>query len=406
MRRGARSSAGSREGEERPGADPEREESPEKWGVPALPAQTSEASRSLGARPVAPLSVAARLDDRRPHELPFFKALGQETQARPVPGQNLHVVAALAAEHEGRARKRIVAQNLRHIGGESVKAASYVDGLQRQIDLYPGRDLKHQRSPSADNTRRRASVPTSVSSDRRAPFSGLTSVAPRRAFFCTARTGFVEAIRGADAAFNSTTSTGTEARVAFFRATVTATVFDRVRRRSGQPSHARRIHLKTRFAFRPCLRTTDATDAPRADASATIHVAVLRGSTCAVRHYPSPPTFWRPPVRWWTPVRRSSDHAYVVNMDRKKATLVVMRTEQRQSLMANLRRDGDRPQHAASPASGVHPLPQRHRGRGSRRQGGVHVILDNYAAHKHPKVRAWLARHPRRTLTQTIPLDR
>ena len=27
----------------------------------------------------------------------------------------------------------------------------------------------------------------------------------------------------------------------------------------------------------------------------------------------------------------------------------------------------------------------------------VHVILDNYAVHKHPKVRAWLARHPRWT---------
>ena len=27
----------------------------------------------------------------------------------------------------------------------------------------------------------------------------------------------------------------------------------------------------------------------------------------------------------------------------------------------------------------------------------VHVVLDNYAAHKHPKVRAWLARHPRWT---------
>ena len=25
----------------------------------------------------------------------------------------------------------------------------------------------------------------------------------------------------------------------------------------------------------------------------------------------------------------------------------------------------------------------------------VHVILDNYATHKHPRVRAWLARHPR-----------
>jgi transposase len=27
----------------------------------------------------------------------------------------------------------------------------------------------------------------------------------------------------------------------------------------------------------------------------------------------------------------------------------------------------------------------------------IHVILDNYAAHKHPKVRAWLTRHPRWT---------
>ena len=27
----------------------------------------------------------------------------------------------------------------------------------------------------------------------------------------------------------------------------------------------------------------------------------------------------------------------------------------------------------------------------------VHAIADNYAAHKHPKVRAWLARHPRWT---------
>ena len=27
----------------------------------------------------------------------------------------------------------------------------------------------------------------------------------------------------------------------------------------------------------------------------------------------------------------------------------------------------------------------------------VHVVLDNYAAHKHPNVMAWLARHPRFT---------
>jgi hypothetical protein len=33
----------------------------------------------------------------------------------------------------------------------------------------------------------------------------------------------------------------------------------------------------------------------------------------------------------------------------------------------------------------------------------VHAILDNYAAHKHPKVRAWLARHPRWTSTSHRP---
>jgi transposase len=27
----------------------------------------------------------------------------------------------------------------------------------------------------------------------------------------------------------------------------------------------------------------------------------------------------------------------------------------------------------------------------------IHAIIDNYATHKHPKVRAWLARHPRWT---------
>jgi transposase len=31
----------------------------------------------------------------------------------------------------------------------------------------------------------------------------------------------------------------------------------------------------------------------------------------------------------------------------------------------------------------------------------VHAILDNYAAHKHPKVKAWLARHPRWTFHHT-----
>jgi hypothetical protein len=30
-----------------------------------------------------------------------------------------------------------------------------------------------------------------------------------------------------------------------------------------------------------------------------------------------------------------------------------------------------------------------------QRQRGRRILLDNYAAHKHPKVRAWLDRHER-----------
>jgi transposase len=26
---------------------------------------------------------------------------------------------------------------------------------------------------------------------------------------------------------------------------------------------------------------------------------------------------------------------------------------------------------------------------------GLHLVVDNYATHKHPKVKAWLKRHPR-----------
>ncbi|MEJ6850841.1 hypothetical protein V3589_32600, partial [Sinorhizobium fredii] len=32
----------------------------------------------------------------------------------------------------------------------------------------------------------------------------------------------------------------------------------------------------------------------------------------------------------------------------------------------------------------------------------IHVILDNYAAHKHPKVRAWLDRHQRFIPTSAV----
>jgi DDE superfamily endonuclease len=53
--------------------------------------------------------------------------------------------------------------------------------------------------------------------------------------------------------------------------------------------------------------------------------------------------------------------------------------------------------HAEASASGVHPLPQPDRGSSPCQQGCPNVILDNYATHKHPKVRKWLDRHSRFT---------
>jgi transposase len=44
----------------------------------------------------------------------------------------------------------------------------------------------------------------------------------------------------------------------------------------------------------------------------------------------------------------------------------------------------------------IHPFPEHARARHPRGTV-VHVILDNYAAHKHAKVRARLGRHPRWT---------
>jgi hypothetical protein len=57
-------------------------------------------------------------------------------------------------------------------------------------------------------------------------------------------------------------------------------------------------------------------------------------------------------------------------------------------------RQDHRPLHAASPSPGIHTLLNTIE---ADIPAGkmIHVVLDNYATHKHPKVRAWLARHPR-----------
>ena len=46
-------------------------------------------------------------------------------------------------------------------------------------------------------------------------------------------------------------------------------------------------------------------------------------------------------------------------------------------------------------ASGIHHVPQADRRRDVAADLDLHLIVDNYATHKHPKVNAWLKRHKR-----------
>ena len=58
------------------------------------------------------------------------------------------------------------------------------------------------------------------------------------------------------------------------------------------------------------------------------------------------------------------------------------------------RKAGDRRVHAAASASGVDQVSQADRRRDPP-ELDLHLIVDNYATHKHPKVQRWLTRHPR-----------
>src|ERR1700704_3818036 len=69
--------------------------------VPMLRERPRDASRSprREAR-VARASASKNSDDRRPHELAVLEPLGEQTEPRTVPGQDLQIIAALATEDE------------------------------------------------------------------------------------------------------------------------------------------------------------------------------------------------------------------------------------------------------------------------------------------------------------------
>ena len=114
----------------------------------------------------------------------------------------------------------------------------------------------------------------------------------------------------------------------------------------------------------------------------------------------------RPATRQWSPStrkarsRRSTGPSRVFpeagEMRNPHARLQTPRHDDPVRRAQRARRQGHRPLRAAPSASGVHPLHRNRRAVRPGRQGDSRQP-DNYAAHKHPQVLAWLAEHPRWT---------
>ena len=178
------------------------------------------------------------LDDRRPNEPPFLQTLGEKTRTGAVPGQNLHLVAALAGKHErrpeyGSARSVCATSDAQHQQNATQRL-----GVERHFGAVQQADL-HRAAPCASGR--------------------LTS------FAMTSEGG------GAEGASNANSFTGTKAGAPpSGGATTTGFSFTGSRRRSRHPSRERHIRLKARLAFSPCRRATAATEAPGARASPTI----------------------------------------------------------------------------------------------------------------------------------------
>ena len=115
----------------------------------------------------------------------------------------------------------------------------------------------------AESTRRNAASSTSASTLMRAPSGNPISITPRRPVLFASRRGFCDLIRVGASATRSMVAARAGSAACWPALSSTKAIGMNVSgsrravaglRRSGQPSRARRIHLKTRLALRPCRR--------------------------------------------------------------------------------------------------------------------------------------------------------
>src|ERR1700760_1286012 len=87
---------------------------------------------------------------------------------------------ALAAEGENMAAERIGADDLPHLGRQTVKPSAQIDWLASEKDLCSRRQGDHPAPRSADNTRRSAFSLTPLSIRTRTPSGKSISITPTR----------------------------------------------------------------------------------------------------------------------------------------------------------------------------------------------------------------------------------
>jgi hypothetical protein len=78
-----------------------------------------------------------------PREGAVLEALVEHPEARLIPDQDLHAVAASIAEHEQMARQRIEGKALADDLGQAIDGAPQVTGARRQVDPDGGRHAQH-----------------------------------------------------------------------------------------------------------------------------------------------------------------------------------------------------------------------------------------------------------------------
>src|SRR5215831_17374079 len=109
-----------------------------------------------------------------------LKTLREQAHTATVPVQAFKIMAPLAAKDEHMAAERIGADDLLHLGRQTVKPGSQIDRLAGEKNLGSRRHTNHPSPRTTDSTRRSAFSLTLLSTRTRTPPGRSISMTPTR----------------------------------------------------------------------------------------------------------------------------------------------------------------------------------------------------------------------------------